>query len=116
MISDGIRQKISIIVYAALWAVAFVIAAGLNSLDSSSLFFLLFSGGSAVYLTRRNEKIVGHAYKIILWLITIYFSFAFFGRSIFFQTERIEISVPNLIYLAIFVVVFYPLTPGILEI
>lgn len=116
MISGGIRQKISIIVYAALWAVAFVIAAGLNSLDSSSLFFLLFSGGSAVYLTRRNEKIVGHAYKIILWLITIYFSFAFFGRSIFFQTERIEISVPNLIYFAIFVVVFYPLTPGILEV
>ena len=116
MISGGIRQKISIIIYAALWAVSFVIAAGLNSLNSASLLFLLCSGGSAIYLMRHNEKTAKRAYKVILWLITIYFSFAFWGRSIFMQTERIAISVPNMIYFAIFVVVFYPLTPGILEV
>ena len=107
-------RKASLIVYAVLWTVSFVIAANLNSLNSGSLFFLLCSGGSAVYLMRQNIKDERARYKIILWLITIYFSFAFYGRSIFMQNERLDFSWLNLCCFIVFCIVFYPLTPGIL--
>ena len=115
MTSSGVRQKVSIILYAALLAVSFVIAAHLSLLDSGSVFFFLCSGVAAIYLIRHKKRdAVSIGHKIILWFITIYFVFALFGRNIFMKQARIEFSLTGLIFFAVFAVALYPLSPGIL--
>lgn len=117
MTGSGKGQKTYFILYTALWAVSFVIAANLNSLDSGSFFFLLCSGGSALYLMRhKNSDVRSFRYKLILWLITIYFTFAMFGRCIFMKQARLDLSWPNWVFFAVFVIAFYPLTPALLDV
>ena len=115
MTSSGIRRKVSIIFYAALWAVSFVVAAYLSALNSGTVFFFICSGVASVYLMRhKNQDALSNGHKIILWLITIYFVFALFGRIIFMNQARIEFSLTGLIFFSVFSVSLYPLAPGIL--
>ncbi len=114
MITSGEKRRVSAFLYTVLLAVSVVIAARLSLLDSGSLFFLLSSGVSAVYLIRNHVKAEKSGSKIILWIITIYFTFAFYGRGLFMQNARIELSLLKLFCFIVFTVVFYPLTPGII--
>ena len=110
-----LKLRISVIVYATLWALSLLVIANNNSLDSGSLFFMICTGGFSIYLIKNNKRdTISVGYKIVLWLITIYFSFALFGRSIFMRQARVEFTISKIIYFIIFVVVLYPLSLGML--